>query len=53
MVAPQLDCIRLETIDNCKGEKKEEVDGITIKHHHLDESSVLERGLGEESLLLV
>jgi hypothetical protein len=39
-------------VDDCDGKKLEVVGGITIKRRHSGVSSGLERGLGEEALLL-
>jgi hypothetical protein len=50
---PQLDCVRLEMVDDGDGDNSEVVGGVTINHRHLEGDGVLERGIGEVALFLL
>jgi hypothetical protein len=44
--------VRLETVDDCDGEKMEEAGGVTIDRRRLDGRGGLENGVGEAALLV-
>jgi hypothetical protein len=48
----RLELERLETVEDCEGDKMEVVGGVTIERRRLFGTGVLERGLGEEPLFL-